>query len=351
AARFTFAEIFAGIGGFRLGMQPLGGTCVYASEIDLEAQKTYAANFGDSELIGDITNTYACDLPACDILTAGFPCQSFSIRGEKGGLDDPRGRLYLELVRVLKGCRPKAFIFENVANLVYIDGGKRGEHCKVPEPNVIGRTFEIILLDFRACGYDVDWRIVDSSPWIPQSRERVYLVGVRNDLRADPVEHMDWALDYRSDIFINQAHQNSTVRDIMVPPDHQDIHLCVLTSSQHERITSEEFRKQVYPDVEPEPGCENWVLQIDKKAPTLVSGYRSTSSYSTKYIFTDKNGDKLDVPRFFTHLECLRVMGFPDEFIIPKSVAKQYNSFYKQIGNAVCPPVINSIAAEVLKLL
>ena len=351
--RFTFGEIFSGIGGFRLGLEPLGGSCLFASEIDPDAEKTYAANFGTDELIGDITGHYAADLPPCDILTAGFPCQSFSVRGDQKGLDDPRGQLYLELVRVLSSMRPKAFIFENVANLVVIDGGKRGNYCNPPVPDRMGSTFAKILSDFTSIGYTIDWKIVNSRHWLPQNRERVYIIGFRNDLGVDPASEFDWNLNRLASIYNEGTGKGikSTVRDILEPSDANDIQHCILTPSQHAKISSLEFLKKSFP-VEAASGKltgkENWI-NIDGKSPTLVSGYRNAASFSTKFVFHEPDGSLRDMPRFFTHMECKRIMGFPDEFKYPLSA--QYNSFYKQLGNAVCPPVIHAIGSEVLKLL
>lgn len=342
----------AGIGGFRLGLKSLGGRCVFASEIDKQAQDTYAENFGSSELIGDITGHYACHLPNHDILTAGFPCQSFSVRGDQRGLDDPRGQLFQELVRVLSVCQPKTFIFENVANLVVINGGRRRNYTNPPEPDEIGQTFQMILSAFESTGYQVAWRIVNSRHWLPQNRERVYIVGFRKDLNIDPRDTFDWNLN-RQDPVYNTPGRGiaSTVRDILETDDAQDIPLCVLSQDQHDKITSADFIKKSY-SLEAScgklTGQDNWI-NIDAKAPTLVSGYRKASSFSTKYVFHNPDGSLRKHPRFFTHLECKRMMGFPDDFKTPSYA--HYNSFYKQIGNAVCPPIIHAIGYELLRLL
>ena len=349
---FTFAEIFAGIGGFRLGLELAGGTCLYASEIDSASNLTYLENFSSSETsslcIGDITDTYSSSLPTCDILTAGFPCQSFSIRGEQRGLIDLRGQLYLELVRVLHGSKPKAFIFENVENLVYM--GERDDKG-YPNPASIGITFASILQDFESAGYEVTWNIINASLFLPQNRKRVYIVGFRNDLGVDAKKQFDWNLDVDSvqSPRGKTTGLHSTVRDILVSDDSEDIKHCELSKHQHSILKSDSFKSRVYPNGAPDAGEENWVVQLDRKAPTLVSSYRCFSSISTKFLFHKKNGVTREVPRFFTHLECLRLMGFPDDFKIPKSLA--YNSFYKLIGNAVCPPIILSIGRKVLSVL
>ena len=143
--RFTFAECFAGIGGFRLALEPLGGACVYASEINLSARATYALNFGDEHLGGDVTDVYAQDLPPFDLLTAGFPCQPFSQRGDQAGFDDPRGQMYTELVRLLTVSQPKAFLFENVPALVLMSGGWRPMREAEARDSQAGATLALTL--------------------------------------------------------------------------------------------------------------------------------------------------------------------------------------------------------------
>lgn len=326
---------------------------MFASEIDDEAEKTYAENFGSADSIGDITGHYACELPPHDILTAGFPCQSFSVRGDQKGLEDPRGQLYQELVRVLAFSQPKSFIFENVANLVVINGGKRGNYSVPQTPDEMGSTFAMILSDFEKTGYNISWKIVNSRHWLPQNRERVYIVGFRSDLNINPSVSFDWDLNRKDPIYNTAPGKGifSIVRDILEPDDAEDIARCVLTKSQHEKISSIDFLKKSFPlDASrgAMTGQENWI-NLDGKSPTLVSGYRNVSSFSTKYVFHNLDGSLRALPRFFTHLECRRIMGFPDSFKVPES--SHYNSFYKQIGNAVCPPIIHAIGAEVLRLL
>lgn len=167
---FTFIDLFSGIGGFHYGLAKCDGKCVFASEIDETAIKTYIENFG---LIpnGDICNISVNDIPSFDLLCAGFPCQSFSNVGQKGGLEDPRGALIYQVVRILKGCRPKAFILENVKGLL--------SHNK-------GETIKIIVGELEDCGYKVKYKVLEAKDYgVPQIRKRVFIVGVRDDI---PVE-------------------------------------------------------------------------------------------------------------------------------------------------------------------
>ena len=330
SSAFTFAEIFAGIGGFRLGLAPLGGRCVLASEIDTAAMQTYAAHFGASDdlLIGDICEHYAEDLPSFDILTAGFPCQPFSTRGDQKGFSEPRGQLYLELVRLLRHCRPKAFLFENVANLVYMDGGSNGGgRLGEPLKIVTGRPFDSILAAFQGCGYDVTWRIVNARHWLPQYRERVYLVGFRSDLAA----HMDWEWEGVAPA----AGECSTVRGVLEPKE------CVAASVLTEAQTAK-LGKTI----------DERHIPLDDKAPTLISSYHNATNVSSKFIFEEADGTIRDRPRFLTPRECARLMGFPEDFHVPADTNEIGRAwFYSQIGNAVCPPVINAIGLKMLHAL
>jgi DNA (cytosine-5)-methyltransferase 1 len=345
SGRFTFIELFAGIGGFRLGLEAIGGQCVFASEIDREAKKTYTNNFGKSELYGDITDFYANQLPPFDIVTGGFPCQPFSVRGEQQGLNDPNGMMYLELTRVLTECKPKAFLFENVPSLVTMRGGKRNRRGEPMALTVMGEVFGTMLKAFQDCGYDVSWDIVSARHWLPQHRERVYIVGFRSDLRVPP---MDWSLG-RGQQTAEGAPAlpglSSTVRDILEPPD-TDFSAHVLSEQQYAKICSPEFlAKTEFQHAAAGPDRRNWIM-LESKAPTLTSSYRNVSSFTTKYIFQEADGQLRTLPRFLTQRECARLMGFPDSFAIP-----QDTTFYHQIGNAVCPPVIQAIGQVMIDAL
>ena len=173
---FTFIDLFAGIGGLRRGFEPLGGRCVFTSEWDEYARETYLANFAcDHPVHGDITKIEAADIPSHDVLLAGFPCQPFSIAGvtKKNALNRPhgfrcetQGTLFFDLASIIEHHRPKAFLLENVKNLVNHDKGKTFE--------VIHRTLTEDL------GYEVHARVINAKSWVPQHRERIFIVGFRN---------------------------------------------------------------------------------------------------------------------------------------------------------------------------
>mmetsp|Transcript_41038 Transcript_41038/g.132468 ORF Transcript_41038/g.132468 Transcript_41038/m.132468 type:complete len:314 (+) Transcript_41038:44-985(+) len=166
--RFRYAELFAGVGGFRLALDGLGGRCVFASEIDPCAAATYERNFGDAPL-GDITEVPDEDLPAHDLLTAGFPCQSFSRSGEQRGLGDARGDLFFEIVRVASRCRPAALLLENVPNLLRVDNG---------------HALHIIVHALTRAGYHCRLQLANAAALVPQHRERLYLAAFRDAAAA-----------------------------------------------------------------------------------------------------------------------------------------------------------------------
>lgn len=168
--KFTFIDLFSGIGGFHFGLSQLGGKCLLASDIYEKANETYFTNWGIKP-IGDISQVKTEDIPKHDILCGGFPCQPFSNVGLKGGLEDPRGELIYEIVRILRAKQPKAFILENVKGLKSIQGGK---------------TFEIILELLNESGYIVKSEILEAKDYgLPQIRKRLFFVGVRNDIQKE----------------------------------------------------------------------------------------------------------------------------------------------------------------------
>ncbi len=169
-SRFSFIDLFAGIGGFHAGLAPLGGNCVFASEILPVAIKTYKENFGILPA-GDITQVPINKIPDHDLLCAGFPCQSFSNIGPKGGLNDPRGELVYEIFRVLKGKKPKAFILENVKGLKSHNQGK---------------TLNYILQELSSLGYSVKCEILEAKDYgLPQIRKRLFFVGIKKTLKKE----------------------------------------------------------------------------------------------------------------------------------------------------------------------
>ena len=355
---FTFSELFAGIGGFRLGLEAIGGKCVFANEIDPYAASIYRRNFvksdSDCHLIeADILDICAkTDIPPdIDILTAGFPCQPFSTRGKQGGLSDERGQLYREIVRVLRHSRPKSFIFENVTGLVNMGeggGGRFRGHGVAQARGEAGSVFKIILSAFEECGYNVTWNICNSRHYVAQQRERVYIVGVRNDLVREHTFSWDWYDQILQSSGRSDAGAISVlVRDIMDSPDS-------LAVSESELSPLQWAKLQETHSTRSGGIIKNTCIDIDAKAPTLISSYRRSGNLSSKYIFNERDRTEREIPRFLTPRECCRLMGFPEDYYVPSiSIDGDTETahFYAGIGNAVVPPVIASIGKEVVDYL
>jgi len=291
--QFTFVDLFAGIGGFRLGLQALGGKCIGSCEIDQYARDTYRRNFlrkekdssqesRDEFYVNDITRL---DIPAdtVDVLCGGFPCQSFSTMASfsdnerQGGLDTPhKGRLFFQLLRILRKSRSKIFVFENVKGLMKVDNGEQ---------------FEKILQLLTESGYKVIHVLVDSSWFLPQRRERIYIIGIRLDLinegRAEWLNTMNLQeeirrkyqiygndiVDETRPISLNQSSQlPSRLGDILECEEAVSKHHshCFLTPSQWQKISSQGYM-QLHRD-----GSGQLITKDDTVAQTLVSSYRSS---------------------------------------------------------------------------
>ena len=277
-------------------------------------------------------------------LTGGFPCQPFSSRGTQGGFNDERGQLYREIVRVLKGSTPKSFILENVVGLISM-----GESVgRQKEKGEVGSVFATILEAFEECGYDVSWKLINSRHYVPQNRERVYIVGIRNDL-VDKDDIKKWNWDWYDKILDGSSTEHETdstvVRNMMEPPNSPAVLEAVMTSQQWSKLKDIHSKRN---------GIGYAYINPNQKAPTLISSYKRTGNHTSKFIGTEKDGTKNDIPRFLTPRECLRIMGFGEDFYAP-SISKDGNEatshFYAGIGNAVVPQVISSIGKELVKCL
>lgn len=309
--RFEFIDLFAGIGGIRIPFQDLGGKCVFSSEWDKHAQKTYRINFGETPE-GDIAQISSQDIPDFDILLAGFPCQPFSQAGLKKGFGDTRGTLFFEIERILGDKRPKAYMLENVKQL-------RG-HDK-------GRTLRVIAEHLQALEYTVDWAVLRAADFgVPQNRERIYIVGF--DRRALPITdnfRFEFPMPPKSpvklgDILDDYVDEKYTISD-------QLYHGHLRRKQEHQAKGN---------------GFGFMVFRHD-------SPY--TSTLSARYF---KDGSEILIdqgssrnPRKLTPRECARLQGFPDNFIIPVSDTQAY----KQFGNSVAIPVVSAVAETMLVVL
>jgi len=308
-ADYTMIDLFAGIGGTRLGFQLTGRTkSIFSSEIDKFAIKTYKANYGDTPK-GDITLINEKDIPIHDILVGGFPCQAFSQAGKKLGFEDTRGTLFFEIARILKEKRPKAFLLENVKNLKSHD---KGRTFKTIENTLKELDYEVYNILFKAKDFGV-----------PQNRERIYIVGfdkrqVKNfsDFKFPTPPMLATRL---GDILENNISDKYTISD---------------TLWQGHQRRKNEHRKNGN-------GFGYSLFNADSTYTNTISAryYKDGSE-----ILIEQKGKN---PRKLTPREASRLQGFPADFIIPVSDTQAY----KQFGNSVAVPVINAIAKEIIKTL
>ena len=324
---FTFIDLFAGIGGLRKAMASAGGRCVFTSEWDAYAQKTYHANFPDNRPIeGDIRAINAADIPDHDVLVAGFPCQPFSIAGVSkknalgrlhGFLDETQGTLFFDVLRILMHHRPAAFLLENVKNLK--------SHDK-------GRTFAVIQRALKEeLGYTLQTRIIDAAEFVPQHRERIVMVGFREDT------------GFSFDDLKLPGRAGRGMRDILHPEDGTEApegHFTVGPDARvNEKYTLTDKLWQYLQGY-----AEKHRAQGNGFGFGLVDGNSISRTLSARYY---KDGSEILVsrgpglnPRRLTPRECARLMGYDDSFRIPVSDTQAY----KQFGNSVAVPVFAEVA-------
>ena len=310
--KFTFIDLFAGIGGMRIAFQNLGGKCVFSSEIDKLAQKTYAINFGDIPS-GDITQINEKEIPNHDILVGGFPCQAFSIAGKRGGFNDTRGTLFFDVARIIKAKQPKAFFLENVKGLTNHRGGK-----------TLATILNVLRNDL---GYIVpEPQIINAKNFgVPQNRERIFIVGFRPDLG---IKEEDFS-------YPNPTNVTKTIRDI---------------------IEKEPVSVKYYLSTQYLSCLENHKARNQAKGNGFgynLYGYNSpyTVTLSARYykdgseILINQNGKN---PRKLTPRECARLQGFPESYILP-NISDCH--LYKQFGNSVPTKMIGAVAKNIVEEL
>ena len=303
--KFTFIDLFAGIGGIRLGYQSLGGKCVFSSEWDKAAAKTYFSNFGEMPF-GDIQKIEPKDIPDFDVLLAGFPCQPFSIIGDKEGFaHETQGTLFFNIEKILLAKKPKAFMLENVRNLTAHDGG---------------RTFKVILSHLRNAGYDVHYKVLNALDYgVPQKRERIIICGFRK-----PVE-----FEFPPPI---PKEQRKTVADIIDKDAENDKSLRVRPAIRESRLAR--LRDRDFP--KPYISHENVAGSITPHSYSCAL----RAGASANYILI--NDERRPSPR-----EMLRIQGFPDDF----KIVVNYGQIKHQTGNSVAVPVIRAVAERLIEKL
>lgn len=321
--KFKFIDLFAGIGGFRLALQNLGGKCVFTSEWDKEAQRTYRANFGEVPF-GDITKPeIKAYIPNdFDILCAGFPCQAFSIAGKRGGFEDTRGTLFFDVAEIIKTKKPKAFFLENVKGLRNHDKGK---------------TLETILNVLRNdLGYFVpEPEIVNAKNFgVPQNRERIYIVGFRNDLGINDFSYPAPTDDTK--IFTDIREENTVPTKYYLSTQYLE------TLKRHKERHTNKGNGFGYEIIKDDGIANAIVVGGMGRERNLVIDNRITDFSPTTKIKGAVNREGI---RRMTPREWARLQGFPDNYIID-AVADA--SAYKQFGNSVAVPAIQATAREIL---
>ena len=323
--KIRFIDLFAGIGGMRLGFEQNGFKCVYSNEIDDHACEMYEANFGDNPK-GDITKVDAKDIPDFDILVGGFPCQSFSICGKQKGFADTRGTLFFDICRILQEKQPKAFLLENVFNLLTHDKGN---------------TFKVMKSCLEDLGYKVSYKILNAKDFgVPQNRERIIIIGSKDKLfdfskiKINPVDSMENFLDKDKNFeYLNEKEYTILPDNLTKTQEKSGLHF---VGYRNKKMRTNGVR----------PGTEhlsrvhkmpNRIYSADGIHPTIAS-QESSGRY---FIYTNGNVRKLTIN------ECYRFFGFPENFIKTGLLSKQY----ERIGNSVCVNMISAVAKEIMKQL
>ncbi|MDD7748384.1 MAG: DNA cytosine methyltransferase [Bacteroidales bacterium] len=314
--KFTFIDLFAGIGGFRIALQSLGGKCVFSSEWDANAQKTYFYNFGEIPY-GDITKESIknCIPDGFDVLCAGFPCQAFSIAGYRKGFEDTRGTLFFDVAEIIKRKCPKAVFLENVKNLYTHDNGK---------------TFAVIKATLEELGYVVYHKVMNSMEYanVPQNRERIFIVCF------DPNQvknHHQFSFPERTEL-------THTIHDC-IDPEINDKALFYGAKFIH----YEELKR----DMVSMDTIYQWRRQYVREnksnvCPTLTANM-GTGGHNVPLILTKYGIRKLS-PK-----ECINFQGYPKEYQFPTSIAN--SAKYKQAGNSVVVPLITKVCQNIISII
>lgn len=314
--KFTFIDLFAGIGGFRLALQQIGGKSLFSSEWDINAKKTFLANYGEIPF-GDITkDDVKSVIPAkFDLLCAGFPCQAFSIAGERKGFEDSRGTLFFDVEQIIKKHRPKAFLLENVKNLV--------SHDK-------GNTFKVIKkILTEKLGYVLYHKVMNTLDYanIPQNRERIFFVGF-DPKQVNNIEDFKFPTKLKLTATIHDILDKQKQKDRYYYPESHS-YFAELDKAMDSTETVYQWRR-VYVRANKSNVC-----------PTLTANM-GTGGHNVPLI-RDKYGIRKLTPR-----ECFNFQGFPADFVLPPIANGR---LYMQAGNSVTMPLVKRIAEEVLKVL
>ncbi|MEB3277732.1 MAG: DNA cytosine methyltransferase [Lyngbya sp.] len=319
----TFIDLFAGIGGFRIALEKAGYRCVYSCEINPACQKVYYQNFGEIPE-KDISKIDISKIPDHDILTAGFPCQPFSICGKRSGFQDTRGTLFFHICKIIDAKKPKVIFLENVKHLVHHNQGK---------------TLDTILYSLEDLGYLVDYKILNAKDFgVPQNRERIVIFGTLNKKfnfnlvqTLSPFPSLLSFLDKTGDFEYLHPGEYTLIEN----PKSQDSGL-LFVGYRNKNI----WKKGIRPNTEHLSRVHrqpNRIYSVEGVHPTLPS--QETSGRFFIYLPQENAVRKLTIN------ECYKIMGFPSDFQIHPSLAE----CYKQIGNSVCIPMIYELAIQLEK--
>ena len=322
--KLKVGSLFAGVGGICQAFKNAGFEVIWANEIDPNACKTYECNHRKTHLfaksIEDLTKDELQKYGQIDILTAGFPCQPFSLAGHRLGFDDPRGKLFFNFITILKWTQPKAFFLENVKNIMSHNEGK---------------TIEKIRTSIENCGYSFIPFVLKASDYskIPQARERTYMVGFKGESRKDDEQILTKLFEPPQEVKTIYPFSHFLEEDSVLESD-------FYTSDSE---ISQKIRKNV---IKPNTFYQyrRYYVRENKSnmCPTLTANMGSGGHNVP--IILDKN-----IPRKLTPKECFNFQGFPRTFKLPNNVNR--SQLYKQAGNAVVVPVVESIATQIKKVL
>lgn len=304
-------DLFAGLGGIRLGFHSAGFTTVYANDFDKYACETYNLNFKTTKLhLEDITKVETKDIPEFDFLLGGFPCQAFSIAGYRHGFKDVKGRgnLFFDIARILDDKKPLGFLLENVKNLKGHDGGN---------------TFKVISETLDKLGYDIKSQVMNTMEYgnIPQNRERIYIVGFKKE--SGIMKHFE---------FPEKIELKKTIKDLLEDPKNIDDKYYYTGKPLYEKIKDYPFEEgKVY------QWRRQYVRENKKGVSPTLTANMGMGGHNVPLV-KDARGIRKLTPR-----ECARIQGYPDSYSFP---AQTDSHLYKQIGNSVSVPVLERLAQQ-----
>lgn len=311
---YKVAGFFSGVGGIELAFQQAGFKIIWANEYDKNAVKTYKENFDHEVVFQDIHKLNEEQVPKVDVITAGFPCQAFSVAGYQKGFEDERGNLFFEVIRLIRNQKPRVLFFENVRNLVAHDSGN---------------TYKVILETLTTHGYHVKDKVLNASEYgnIPQNRERIYIVAFKN------IE------DYKNFSFPDPIQRTKELKDII---DFDKI----VDEKYYYSASKNKFFDELEKNIVSQETVYQWrrtYVRENKSGlcPTLTANM-GTGGHNVPIILSNNGIRKL------TPKECFAFQGFPDDFKLPE-IANGH--LYKQAGNSVVVPVVNRIAKNIYKAL